>query len=245
MCVASRLRRRFGDFGFLQCLPNLGLWIFWSPRQQHRDGVALVRPSPAALSVQLSGGLLYPTARFYSGLLIIALISLLLNSEETSSTKEYLLLVASLAGYLACRPMLAQDAAVVRSAFTRITAVIVLVGTVFTAAEIFSQWDGPPGRPLVFGFNAAGTYFMVALGFLVIALVTVDKPRPKRTAVICALIFLPTVVFAAAMVQFTFLALAGSLFVAMILSRKRKTEAHSGCRIYDIPCRRDRAECTL
>jgi hypothetical protein len=158
----------------------------------------------------------------FAGLLITALLSLLLNSEEAISTKEHLLLVASLAGYIACRPMLAQDAAVVRSAFERITAVIVLVGTVFTAAEIFSQWDGPPGKPLVFGFNAAGTYFMASLGFLVIALVTVDKPRPKRTAVICALIFLPAVVFAAAMVRFTFLALAGSLFVAMILSESGK-----------------------
>ena len=158
----------------------------------------------------------------FAGFVITAMASLFLNSEETISTKEHLLLVASLAGYIACRPMLAQDAAVVRSAFERITAVIVLVGTVFTAAEIFSQWDGPPGKPFVFGFNAAGTYFMAALGFLVIALVTVDEPRPKRTAVICALIFLPTVVFAAAMVRFTFLALAGSLFVAMIFSGSGK-----------------------
>jgi hypothetical protein len=163
-----------------------------------------------------------PPDFIFAGLLLTALISLLLNSEETISTKEYLLLVASLAGYVACRPMLAQDAAVVRSAFARITAIIVLVGTVFTAAEILSQWDAPPAKPLVFGFNAAGTYFMAALGFLVIALVTADKPRPKRTAVICALIFLPTVVFAAAMVRFTFLALAGSLFVAMILSESGK-----------------------
>jgi hypothetical protein len=158
----------------------------------------------------------------FAGFVVTAALSLFVNSKETIPTKEHLLLVASLAGYIACRPMLAQDTAVVRSAFVRITAVIVLVGTVFTAAEIFSQWDGPPGKPLVFGFNAAGTYFMVALGFLVIALVTVDKPRPKRTAVICALIFLPTVVFAAAMVRFTFLALAGSLFVAMILSESGK-----------------------
>src|ERR1700730_11338446 len=114
----------------------------------------------------------------FAWLLIAALLSFFINPHETSSTKEYLLLVASLAGYIACRPMLAEDAAVVRSAFERITAVIVLAGAVFTAAEIFSQWDGPPGKPFVFGFNAAGTYFMTSLGLLVIALVTVDKPRP-------------------------------------------------------------------
>jgi hypothetical protein len=160
----------------------------------------------------------------FAGLLIAALLSFFSNSQENgaSSAKEYLLLVAALAGYIACRPMLAQDVAVARSAFERITAVIVSVGAVFTAAEIISQWDGPPGKPSVFGFNAAGTYFMASLGFLVIALVTVDKPRPKRTVIISALIFLPTAIFAAAMVRFTFLALAGSLFVAMILAERGK-----------------------
>jgi hypothetical protein len=158
----------------------------------------------------------------FTGFLIAVILSVLINPIEASSTKEHFLLVASLAGYIACRPMLAEDAAIVRSAFERITAVIVLVGAVFTAAEIFSQWDGPPGKPFVFGFNAAGTYFMTSLGFLVIALVTVDEPRPKRTAVISALIFLPTVIFAAAMVRFTFIALAGSLFVALILAESGK-----------------------
>jgi hypothetical protein len=158
----------------------------------------------------------------FAGLLIAALVSFFINPQETNSTKEHLLLVAALAGYIACRPMLVGDVAVVRSAFERVTAAIVLAGAVATAAEIFSEWDGPPGKPFVFGFDAAGTYFMASLGFLVIALVTVNKPRPKRTAVICALIFLPTAIFAAAMVRFAFIALAGSLFVAMILAERGK-----------------------
>ncbi|MDO8931173.1 MAG: hypothetical protein Q7U97_02155, partial [Rhodocyclaceae bacterium] len=158
----------------------------------------------------------------FAGFLIAVLLSFSINPLETGSTKEHVLLLASLAGYIACRPMLAEDAAVVRSAFERITAVIVLVGAAFTAAEIFSQWDGPPGKPFVFGFNAAGTYFMASLGFLVIALVTVDTPRPKRTAAISVLVFFPAVIFAAAMVRFTFIALAASLFVAMILAESGK-----------------------
>jgi hypothetical protein len=158
----------------------------------------------------------------FAGFVIAALLSYAINTLEAGSTKEQLLLVASLAGYIACRPMLAEDAAVVRSAFERVTAVIALAGAAFTAAEIIRMWDGPPGKPFVFGFNAAGTYFMASLGFLVIALVTVDKPRPKRTAVISALIFFPTTIFAAAMVRFTFIALAGSLFVAMILAERGK-----------------------
>ena len=125
----------------------------------------------------------------FAGFVIAALLAYVINPLEAGSTKEQLLLVASLAGYIACRPMLAEDVAVVRSAFERITAVIVLAGAAFTAAEIIRMWDGPPGKPFVFGFNAAGTYFMASLSFLVIALVTVDRPRPKRTAVISALIF--------------------------------------------------------
>jgi hypothetical protein len=160
----------------------------------------------------------------FAGLLIAALFSFFSNSQENaaSSAKEHLLLVAALAGYIACRPMLAEGVVVARSAFERITAVIVLIGAAFTAAEILNQWDGPPGKPFVFGFDAAGTYFMASLAFLVIALVTVDKPRPRRTAVISVLIFLPTAIFAAAMVRFTFIALAGSLFVAMILAERGK-----------------------
>jgi hypothetical protein len=158
----------------------------------------------------------------FAGLVITALLSFLINHQGGESTKEYRILIASLAGYIACRSLLAEDAPVVRSVFERVTAAIVLLGAVFTADEIFRQWNGPPGKPFVFGFNAAGTYFMMSLGFLVIALVTVDMPRLRRTVAISALIFFPAVVFAAAMVRFTFIALAGSLFVAMIMAKSGK-----------------------
>jgi hypothetical protein len=165
-----------------------------------------------------------PADFIFAGLVITVLLSFFTNPEvnEADSIKEYLLLVAGLAGYVACRSLLVEDVTVARSAFERITAAIVLAGAVFTAAEILRQWDGPPGKPFVFGFNAAGTYFMASLGFLVIALVTVDNPKPKRTALISALIFLPTAVFAAAMVRFAFIALAGSLFIAMVLAESGK-----------------------
>jgi O-antigen ligase len=160
----------------------------------------------------------------FAGLLIAALLSSLINPRDNQpgSTKEYLLLVTSLAGYLACRSMLVEDVAITRSAFERITAVIVLLGAVFTAAEIFNQWDDPRGKPFVLGFPEAITNFTMSLGFLIIALVTVDEPRPRRTAIIAILIFLPAAIFAAAMVRFVFVALAGSLFVAMILAERGK-----------------------
>ena len=164
-----------------------------------------------------------PADFIFAGFVGTALISFFVNTRgDDNSTREHLLLVATLAGYIACRSMVFDDAPIVRSAFARITAVIVLAGAVFTAAEIFRQWDDVPGKPFVFGFNAAGTYFMASLSFLIIALVTIDKPRPRRTILVSALVFLPAVIFAAAMVRFTFLALAGSMFVALILTERGK-----------------------
>ncbi len=157
---------------------------------------------------------------FFAGYAGIALLSFLINDD--GPTKEHLLLVSTLSGYVACRPLIAGDIPVARSAFERIIAAIVLVGAFVTAAEIIRQWDGPPGKPMVFGFNAAGTYFTTSLGFLVLALLTIDKPRPRRTIAISTLIFIPTAIFAAAMVRHTFLALAGSMFVAIILTERGK-----------------------
>jgi hypothetical protein len=165
-----------------------------------------------------------PADFIFVGLVGIALTSFLVNEHDNDeeTIREHLLLVATLSGYIACRTMRAGDAFIARSAFERITAAIVLIGAAFTAAEMIEQWDGVPGKPMVFGFNAAGTYFMTSLGFLVIALVTVNKPRPRRTFMVSALIFLPAAIFAAAMVRYTFLALASSMFVAMILAERGK-----------------------
>lgn len=158
----------------------------------------------------------------FAGLLLVALLSFSTNVENAGSRDEHLLLVVTFAGYVACRPITIEDVSPARSSFERMTAAIVLLGAIFTAAEIVRQWDGPPGKPLVFGFAAAGTYFLVALSFLIIALVTEDKPTPMRTALISALVFFPTAIFAAAMVRFTFIALICSLLFAMILTEAGK-----------------------
>lgn len=200
---------------------TLGFGFIGSPGNSIATG-ALLFALLALLFLLSFRGELHPRAAdlFYAGYAAVALLSFLIIAD--APTREHLLLVATLSGYVACRSLVASDIQVARSAFERITAVIVLVGAFVTAAEIFRQWDGEPGKPMVFGFNAAGTYFMMALGFLVIALLTIDKPRPRRTAAISALIFIPTVIFAAAIVRHTFLALAGSMFVAIILTERGK-----------------------
>jgi hypothetical protein len=60
------------------------------------------------------------------------------------------------------------------------------------------------------------------LSFLIISLVTASELTERRSALISALIFLPMAIFAASLVRFTFLALAGSLCLAIIISEAKQ-----------------------
>lgn len=140
----------------------------------------------------------------------------------TSNAKEYELIVLSLAAYPASRFVSRADIAAGRGAFIWATGIIVALGTVATAAALWQQWDDQHGKPFVFGFDAAGTYFLGSLCFLIIALVTSGGLTLRRTAIVSSLIFLPTAVFAASLVRFTFIALAGSLCLAAVLSEARQ-----------------------
>ena len=200
---------------------TLGFGFTGSSGNRIATGALLFTLPPLLFLLSFRGELHRQAADFFfAGYAGMALLSFLINDHGL--TKEHLLLVSTLSGYVACRPLIAGDIPVARSAFERITAVIILIGAFVTAAEIIRQWDGEPGKPMVFGFNAAGTYFTTSLGFLVLALLTIDKPRPRRTLAISTLIFIPTAIFAAAMVRHTFLALAGSMFVAIILTERGK-----------------------
>ena len=132
------------------------------------------------------------------------------------------MLVLSLAAYPACRLISRADIAAGRSAFIWATGMIVALGSVATAVALWQQWDDQHGKPYVFGFDAAGTYFLGSLCFLIIALVTSGGLTLRRTAVVSALIFLPTAIFAASLVRFTFLALAGDPVSGAVLSEARQ-----------------------
>jgi hypothetical protein len=157
----------------------------------------------------------------FFALLLCILSSFALNGW-TSNAKEYALLVLSLAAYPACRFVSLADIVSGRSAFILVTSAIVLLGTIATAEALWQQWGDQHGKPFVFGFDAAGVYFLGSLSFLVIALVTAGQLTARRTALVSALIFLPTAIFAASLVRFTFIALAGALCVATILSGARQ-----------------------
>jgi O-antigen ligase len=90
---------------------------------------------------------------------------------------------------------------------------------------LWQQWGSQQGKPFVFGFDAAGTYFLGSLCFLVIALVTSSGLTLRRATLISALIFLPTAVFAASMVRYTFIALAGTLCLAIVLSDAKQRKS--------------------
>jgi hypothetical protein len=140
----------------------------------------------------------------------------------TSNAKEYGLLILSLAAYPACRFISRQNIISGNSSFAWTTGTIVLFGTLATATALFQQWNDPHGKPIVFGFDAAATHFLGSLCFLVIALLTTGKLTMRRTAVISSLIFLPVAIFAASMVRLTFIALAGTLCLAAIVSGSKQ-----------------------
>jgi O-antigen ligase len=101
-------------------------------------------------------------------------------------------------------------------------AIIVLIGAVFTVVATLDQFNDTHGKPIVLGFDAAGLHFMGVLSILILGLVTVDRPSALRTAIVTVLIFPPVAIFAAAMVRYTFIALAGSLLLALILTEAGK-----------------------
>ena len=103
-----------------------------------------------------------------------------------------------------------------------IAGIVVLLGTTATAPALWQQWDNGHGKPFVFGFDAAGTYFLMSLCFLIIALLTAGRLTLRRTALLSSLIFLPAAVLAASFVRFTFIALAGALCLATILSEAKQ-----------------------
>jgi hypothetical protein len=154
--------------------------------------------------------------------LTVCMMSSFVFNGWTSTAREYELLVLSLAAYPACRFVSRADMFCGLSSFIFMTGLIVLLGTIATTVALWQQWDDQHGKPFVFGFDAAGTYFLGSLSFLVIALVTADKLTVRRTALVSTLIFLPTAVFAASLVRFTFIALAGSLGLATILTEAKQ-----------------------
>lgn len=152
----------------------------------------------------------------------MGMISTIAMNGITTNVKEFGLLTLSVTAYLACRLLTPANIVSGTPAFLWTTGVIAMIGTVVTTAALVDQWNDGHGRPIVFGFDAAATYFLHSLCFFLLAALTIGKLPTKRSVAILATIFFPMVVFAASLVRFTFVSLVGTLFLAAMVSDSRK-----------------------
>lgn len=185
-------------------------------------GGVLIAATAAVASLCFRRDVVLLPADYLFFALMVCIISSSVVNGWTSNPREYELLVLSLSAYPACRFIARADMASGLPSFICTTGVIVLLGSIATMVALWQQWDDQHGKPFVFGFDAAATHFLGSLSFFVIALVTSGRLTMRRTVLVSALIFLPTAVFAASLVRFTFIALAGSLCLAVILSEAKQ-----------------------
>ncbi|WP_354264274.1 O-antigen ligase family protein [Bradyrhizobium sp. GM2.2] len=155
---------------------------------------------------------------FFCAFAITAIASIVANGLPPP--KSLSLFALSLMAYPACRfgPRRREP-----GAFIVITSIIVLIGTVVSAVALISQWNDGHGKPLVFGlFDHAAAAFLFSLAILVIALVVENTLTPKKATFVAIAITIPTAVFAAAQVRFTFVALGLALAQCWLIVSKQQ-----------------------
>jgi hypothetical protein len=114
--------------------------------------------------------------------------------------KEIALLALTLAAYPAGRVLSGEG---IKLSFFLVTGTVVLIGSIAAVYTLPQQWDGN-GKIAIFKLGAASTHFLFSLGFLLIALTCIQLTK-RQTLIVAGLIFLPTLIFALAMVRVTFL----------------------------------------
>jgi hypothetical protein len=139
----------------------------------------------------------------------------------SATAKEVDLFVLSLSTYPVFRALSQSDIKEARWSFLWTTGIVVTIGSIVTAVALVQQWDDPHGKPMVFGFDAAPTYFLASLGFLLLAFAA-ETSTARRVAIISASIFFPMALFAASMVRFVFIAIATALLVAAFLAEPKQ-----------------------
>lgn len=150
----------------------------------------------------------------FGGFVLAAAISYAMNGL-TAGFKETAIFVVSVACCPVCRFVCITDR--VKTAFGATSLYIAIIGACATAYAIFEQWPVYEGKPIVFGNDAAGTHFLMALGFFVIA-VTTQKRTPKQATLILVLVLVTSAIFAAALVRFTFAAMLATLGLSWLLN---------------------------
>jgi hypothetical protein len=181
-------------------------------------GALLTSVLVAILTLNFRPDITLGTADYLFASFLFCVVASFAINGRTATPKEWDIFSVSLAAYPVCRSVsLSRLREAARLSFNWVTGIVVALGAIITAQVLFAQWYDKHGKPIVFGFDAAAPLFLTSLGFLLIALST--RPLTNRsTAIISASIFLPSVIFAASQVRFTFIAIVCSLFLAAILS---------------------------
>jgi O-antigen ligase len=154
----------------------------------------------------------------FGALVLAAAISFAMNGSP-AGLKETAIFAASVACYPVCRFVSATDHSIAAIGFTSLC--IAIVGAFATAIAIFEQWPVFGGKPTVFGSDAAGTLFLMAMGFFTIAAATRKLTR-KQTILISAILLVTSTVFAAALVRLTFAAILATLAFSWLLTAGRQ-----------------------
>ncbi|MBR0787774.1 O-antigen ligase family protein [Bradyrhizobium manausense] len=148
---------------------------------------------------------------------LLAIAVSLARNGITAGSKETAILFVAIAAYPTCRFISAGAIGQTKRAFGLTSAFIALFGACATACALYQQWPVPAGKPDVFGNDAAGTHYLMALGFFV-SFVATQKLTQRQAAIISAVLFVSCTIFAAALVRFTFLVLVASMLIAWLLS---------------------------
>jgi hypothetical protein len=147
-------------------------------------------------------------------------IALSFAVNGVAAPREAALLGLSLAAYPAARLGPRQGA--ISTGFIVVTGAVVAVGAIVTVIALAGQWNDHHGKPLVFGeYDAAPAQFTITLGFLVLALASTEL-NWRRTAWISILAGVPTAIFAASIVRYSFIVIAVALIVAIAAARPRQ-----------------------
>jgi O-antigen ligase/polysaccharide polymerase Wzy-like membrane protein len=147
-------------------------------------------------------------------------IALSFAVNGVTAPKEAVLLALSLAAYPAARLGPRQGA--ISTGFVIVAGAVVAVGAIVTVVALAGQWNDHHGKPLVFGeYDAAPAQFTITLGFLVLALASTEL-NWRRTAWISMLAAVPTAIFAASIVRYSFIVIAVALLVAIVAARPRQ-----------------------
>ncbi|WP_456640209.1 O-antigen ligase family protein [Bradyrhizobium sp. USDA 10063] len=134
--------------------------------------------------------------------------------------KEAVLLGMSLAAYPAVR--VSSRCGQVPQAFVIVTGAVVAAGAVVTSVALLGQWNDNHGKPLVFDeYDAAPAQFTISFGFLLLALACTEL-NWRRTAWISILSAVPTAIFAASIVRYSFVVIVVALFAAMVATRPKQ-----------------------